>query len=158
MLNIKPYWFFVAGLVFVLLFVLLAGGSRKPHHRRTWLGPGGTQRSWLGPGGTRPLFGQGGELAEFFANPGPRFTMFGVDWCPHCVSAKPEVQKLGSTVSIGGQNVEVRIVNPEKEKEAAAGYDIQGYPTMILEKDGQKIKYSGPRTADAIRSWLAQQF
>jgi thiol-disulfide isomerase/thioredoxin len=151
---IKPYWFFIAGLVLVLLFVLVV----RPPRRHHWI-PGST-RHLLGPGGTRRLLGYGaGDYAEYFENPegSPRFTMFGVDWCPHCVAAKPIFESLGSTVTIDGKTVALRYVNPEKEKEAAAGFQIDGYPTFVLENKGQKVKYPGPRTADGIRQWLSQQ-
>jgi thiol-disulfide isomerase/thioredoxin len=150
--DLKPYWIFVAGLVLLLVFVLFAVAESGP-----WLGPGGTRRrrhprsTWLGPGGTRNLLG-----IEGFASSDATFTMFGVDWCPHCVSTKPEFEKLGSTKTIGGKSVSMRYVNPEKDKQAAAGYDIQGYPTLYLDKAGQKIKYSGSRTAQAFEQWLEQ--
>lgn len=154
--DIKPYWIFVAGMVLLLVFVLFAVADSGP-----WLGPGGTRRrhwprrgAWLGPGGTRQLLGA--YNAEGFLDSGATFTMFGVDWCPHCVSTKPEFEKLGATKTIGGKSVTMRYVNPEKDKQAAAGYDIQGYPTLYLEKAGQKIKYAGQRTAQAFEQWLAQ--
>jgi thioredoxin-like negative regulator of GroEL len=64
---------------------------------------------------------------------------------------------MGSTTTIGGQEVALRVVNPEKDKAAAEGFEIDGYPTFYLEKDGQKVKYSGPRTLDGFRQFLQQQ-
>jgi len=164
--ELKPYWIFVTGLLLLLVFVLFIvaesgpwfgpGGTRR--WRRHWFGPGGTQQQqpWLGPGGTRRLLG--GYTAEGFYDSGATatFTMFGVDWCPHCVAAKPEFEKLGSTKTIGGKTVTMRYVNPEKDKQSAAGYDIQGYPTLFLESGGQRKKYSGGRTAPEFEAWLAQ--
>ena len=86
---------------------------------------------------------------------GSTFTMFGVDWCPHCVSAKPIFESLGSTVTIGDHSVSLRYVNPEKDKAAAADYEIDGFPTFYFEHAGRKTKYSGPRTADGFREFLA---
>ena len=83
--------------------------------------------------------------------------MFGVDWCPHCVKAKPLFESLGSTVTIDGQNVELRYVNPETDKAAAAGYQIDGYPTFYFEKDGRKVKYAGPRTAAGFQDFLKSE-
>lgn len=153
--DIKPYWFFVTGLVLILLFVMVVvplPSNGRPRHRRHYLPAAG-----LGPGGTRHLLGS--DYAEYFENPEgePRFTMFGVDWCPHCVSAKPLFESLGSTVTIAGKPVALRYVNPEKEKEKAAGFQLDGYPTFYLEKDGQKMKYAGPRSAEGFRSWLEEQ-
>ena len=157
--SVKPYWIFVAGMVMLLVVVLFAVAESGPWFgpggtRRHWYGPGGTRQAWLGPGGTRQLLGA--YNAEGFYDAGATFTMFGVDWCPHCVSTKPEFEKLGSTKTIGEKTVTMRYVNPEKDKQAAEGYDIQGYPTLILEMGGQKKKYSGSRTAQAMEQWLSQ--
>jgi thiol-disulfide isomerase/thioredoxin len=81
--------------------------------------------------------------------------MYGVEWCPHCVAAKPEFEKLGATKTIDGKTVAMKYVDAEKDK-AATPADVQGYPTLILEKAGQKIKYSGQRTAQAFEQWLSQ--
>ena len=127
--------------------------------QRHLIGPGG-MRHLIGPGGTQHLIGPGGtqqhHLYEGFQNK-PSFTMFGVDWCPHCVKAKPLFESLGSTVTIDGQNVELRYVNPEKDKAAAAGYQIEGYPTFYFEKDGRKVKYGGPRTAAGFQDFLKSE-
>jgi thioredoxin-like negative regulator of GroEL len=80
--------------------------------------------------------------------------MFGVDWCPHCTSAKPIVETLKANTT--NADVEIRVVNPEKEPQAAEGFQIDGYPTFYLEKSGQKTKYSGPRTVEGMKAFLQQ--
>ena len=85
-----------------------------------------------------------------------KFTMFGVDWCPHCVSTKPEFEALGSTQTIGDTSVACRVVNPEKEPEAAKGYQIDGYPTMVLEVGGKQVKYQGPRNKAGVLQFLQE--
>jgi thiol-disulfide isomerase/thioredoxin len=170
MADLQPYWILVAGLILLYVFALLFV-SWRPSVRR--LGPGGTQQQHLlGPGGTRHLFGyegfasnhangMNGGLAyggvyttEGFESRKPTFFMFGVDWCPHCVSAKPEFEKLKETI---GDRVNVVYVNPEKQKSEAAGFQIDGYPTFHLVKDGQKQKYSGGRKHGDFLSWLQNE-
>jgi thioredoxin-like negative regulator of GroEL len=82
--------------------------------------------------------------------------MFGVEWCPHCVSAGPEFDALGSSMTIGDTAVTLQRVNPEKEPQKAKGYSIDGYPTIILETGGKQIKHSGPRTKDGFLQFLQQ--
>lgn len=147
MTDIKPYWFIIAGLILLYIFTLIVMPRR--HHRLHPYAP--SAYPWLGPGGTRHLLGG----IEGF-DTGAKFYMFGVDWCPHCVAAKPIFEGLGSTLTIGGKSVALQYVNPEKDAQAAAGFEIEGYPTFYLEKDGQKMKYSGPRTADGFRQFLQQ--
>ena len=91
------------------------------------------------------------------ATPGAyRMVMYGVDWCPHCVKAKPEFEKLGATRTIDGKLVEFAVVNPEKDKAAAEGKEIKGYPTIHLYKpDGSLMEeYEGARTSEAMLQFL----
>jgi thiol-disulfide isomerase/thioredoxin len=147
----KSYWLFVVGIALLLVFVVYSLSDGGSGHR--------SRSSWLGPGGTRRLLGVASEeyaSYEGFSDAPATFTMFGVDWCPHCVSTKPEFEKLGATKTIGGKVVQMRYVNPEKDKAAASGYDIQGYPTLILDQGGQRKKYSGERKATAFEKWLTE--
>jgi thiol-disulfide isomerase/thioredoxin len=102
-------------------------------------------------------FRMGKSVQEFegFAEEAYKMVMYGVDWCPHCVNAKPEFEKLGATQTIDGKLVEFAIVNPEKDKAAAEGKEIKGYPTIHLYKpDGSVEEYEGPRTHDAMLQFL----
>ena len=124
---VKSYWMFIAGLL--LLFAVAV------YARSTGEG-----------------FASGGSSGAKEAT----FIMFGVDWCPHCVSAKPEFEGLEATQTIGETVVTRKVVNPEKEPEAAKGYEVEGYPTIILEKDGQQIKYEGPRKTADFQKFLQE--
>jgi len=142
----------VLALLLVFVLMILPGRRRSGNHGgHGWWPHRGS--SMYGPGGTRRLYN-----AEGFLDAGsPTFTMVGVDWCGHCKTAKPEFMKLGSTKTIGGQNVAVRFVNGD-DKEAAAPYQVEGYPAFFLEKPGQgQIKYSGGRTESDFVAWLTQQ-
>ena len=124
----KSYWMFIAGLA--LLFVVAVCARSMGLEGFTGSGSGSKKAT---------------------------FTMFGVDWCPHCVSTKPEFEALGSSMTIGDTAVALKVVNPEKEKEAAKGYQIDGYPTIFLEKDGQQTKYGGPRTKAGFLQFLQEK-
>ena len=85
-----------------------------------------------------------------------KFNMYYVDWCPHCHHAKPEFEKLGSTMTIGGQKVACNAIEAEKNPEAVQGLKISGYPTFLLyDAEGNLVKdYSGPRKTAGFRSFL----
>jgi thiol-disulfide isomerase/thioredoxin len=151
MQELKPMWLFISGLVLLLVFVMLVTHSRGRHPWHPWhpmhYWLSGTGKPWILPGQAH-LYGEG-----FTAD--ATFYMFGVDWCPHCVSAKPEFEALGSTKTIGGKNVHCVYVNPEKEPEKAQGFEIDGYPTLVLQKaDGSLKKYGGPRTQAGFLEFL----
>ena len=85
-----------------------------------------------------------------------KFNMYYVDWCPHCHHAKPEFEKLGSTMTIGGHKVACNAIEAEKNPEAVQGLKISGYPTFVLyDAEGNMVKdYSGPRKTAGFRSFL----
>jgi len=85
-----------------------------------------------------------------------KFNMYYVDWCPHCHHAKPEFEKLGSTMTIGDQKVECKAIEAEKNPEAVQGLKISGYPTFLLyDPEGNLVTdYSGPRKEVSFRSFL----
>jgi len=83
-------------------------------------------------------------------------TMYYADWCGHCQRAKPEFGKLGSTQTIGGKQVSIRLVNPETHPDDAVGVDIRGYPTIILKAGDKSTEYSGERSQSGLLSFLQQ--
>lgn len=93
---------------------------------------------------------------ENFENPSTpiTLTMYYADWCGHCQTAKPEFLKLGSTQTIGGKVVNVKMVNPEASPDEAVGVDIRGFPTIILKKGETSVEYQGPRTYSDFQTFL----
>jgi thiol-disulfide isomerase/thioredoxin len=156
-MDVKPFWYFIAGMLILYLFALLVIPRESRRRGRHW-SPRPAPQHLLGPGGTQRMYGgyeSFGTIEGF--DTGSKFFMFGVDWCPHCRSAKPEFQALGTTKTIGGQNVTMQYVDPEKETEAAKGFEISGYPTFYLVHQGQKHRYQGPRTKAGFEQFLSEQ-
>ena len=89
---------------------------------------------------------------------------FYADWCPHCKVAKPEWDKLKSEnegKQINGYNVvytEYNCVDPPPNVEdLMAKYDIKGYPTVKLVKNGDEIiDYDAKPTASTMNQFLNQ--
>lgn len=146
-MNPRPFWFLVAGMVLLYIFALVA----LPAHRRRHATGYRPHPQGILPGETRHMLYEG-----FADTPVPVFYMFGVSWCPHCVSAKPEFEALASIPTIS-EKVQIRYVDAEAEKAATQGFEIQGYPTFYLVNGSQKIKYSGSRDQAGFVSFLKQQ-
>jgi hypothetical protein len=91
--------------------------------------------------------------------PAYKFVMFGVEWCPHCVKAKPEFEALGSTQTIGAHEVQMQVIDPEKEENPyKESVKISGYPTVVLlDGAGKATEYEGARTTEGFQQFLAQQ-
>lgn len=88
--------------------------------------------------------------------------IFYVDWCPHCVSTKPEWAKLQNNLNnkkVNGKNVQVKAVNCEGsklEEEAAKDNNVNGFPTIKLIKNNESIDYNGERNAEAMVEFVNQ--
>ena len=88
---------------------------------------------------------------------GNTFTMYYADWCGHCQTAKPEFTEFSKqgTVKIGNKECKIRMISPEKEPEAAAGKQIKGFPSFLLETvDGKTVEYTGDRSTDGYMAFL----
>ncbi|GER49179.1 protein disulfide-isomerase [Striga asiatica] len=88
---------------------------------------------------------------------------FYAPWCGHCKKLAPEVQyeKAASVLSLLDPPVVVAKVDAsdEQNKVLAKEFEISGYPTLkILRNGGSVIKdYKGPRDADGIVAYLKKQ-
>ncbi len=88
---------------------------------------------------------------------------FYADWCPHCKVAKPEWDALKAENEgkiINGYNVvytdyNCGTVTPEIE-DLMNKYDVKGYPTVKLIKDGQVIDYDAKPTTSTMNQFLTQ--
>ena len=72
--------------------------------------------------------------------------LFKVDWCPHCKKAQPEFQKVMDKYNgkvINGHKLALVVVDGEdtKNESLVNEFKIQGYPTVVLTKDGKNIDY-----------------
>jgi len=87
--------------------------------------------------------------------------IFSADWCPHCKAAAPEWEKIEeeySSKTINGRSVIFTKVNcteetPDIEK-LIKQYDVSGFPTVKLLKDGSVIDFDAKPTYDNFKSFL----
>jgi len=62
--------------------------------------------------------------------------MFGTDWCPHCIDAKPKFNKLKAKF----KNVDFQFVNCETNPEIEAQYEVKAYPCYYLVDEENGIR------------------
>lgn len=90
------------------------------------------------------------ELLFFFA-----------DWCPHCKAAKPiwnDLKAEYETKTVNGYRIIFTEIDcsqdsPEVEK-MVNQYNVEGYPTIKLIKDGQVIEYDAKVTHETLTKFL----
>jgi hypothetical protein len=86
---------------------------------------------------------------------------FYADWCPHCKTAKPVWEKLKEQYQnkmIHGYHIiftEVNCTNETAETEQMMNkYNIEGFPTIKLLKDGQIIEFDAKPTSETLNEFL----
>lgn len=87
--------------------------------------------------------------------------LFYADWCPHCKTAKPEWNALKEEYdgkTINGYIVIFEEYNCTEQNEDVEStmnkYDVNGYPTIKLIKDGQLIDYDAKPTKALMEKFL----
>jgi thiol-disulfide isomerase/thioredoxin len=86
---------------------------------------------------------------------------FYADWCPHCKSAKPiwnDLKAEYETKTINGYKIIFTEVNCSEEtaevEKLMNQYNIEGYPTIKLIKDGQVIEYDAKPSKETLTKFL----
>jgi len=103
--------------------------------------------------GQQDLNGGGSKDAELL--------FFFADWCPHCKTAKPIWNDLKSEYqnkTINGYHVIFTEINCSEEttevEKMMNQYNIEGFPTIKLLKDGQVIEYDAKPSKETLTQFL----
>ena len=77
---------------------------------------------------------QEGFASAGTASPGSySFVMYYAPWCPHCKTAMPDWDALGTTQTIGGSTVKISKVDCDANPDVAKTKNVSGYPSFHLE-------------------------
>lgn len=85
------------------------------------------------------------------------FVKFYAPWCGHCVALAPAWDSLAKKVHAEmPDTAKVGKVDCTVEQELAGKYNVRGYPTLIMLKNGEQIPYRGARDEDSLMSFVKQ--
>jgi thiol-disulfide isomerase/thioredoxin len=87
---------------------------------------------------------------------------FHADWCPHCKVAMPiweDFKKENQGKIINGYNiiftnVDCSSTDNAESEQLIEQYNVEGYPTIKLAKDGQIISYEAKPTRETLNQFL----
>jgi len=85
---------------------------------------------------------------------GNTVVLFYAPWCPHCKTFKPIWDKLTAKHK-GDPKVNVKEVNCETNPKEGEKHGVQGFPTVMLFKDGKKVaQHNGDRSEESVENFI----
>jgi protein disulfide-isomerase A1 len=80
-------------------------------------------------------------LVEFYA-----------PWCGHCQALAPQYAAAATTLK--NESIKLAKVDCTTEEQICGQYDVKGYPTLKVFRNGHASEYSGPRKTDGIVNYM----
>ena len=81
-------------------------------------------------------------------------------WCPHCVKAMPEFEKVAKESPIkvpGKESILVKLLDETTDKAEIGKLDVSGFPSILLiDNTGKRTEYGGQRTYNGIMDFINQ--
>ncbi|KAM0949260.1 putative protein disulfide-isomerase [Dioscorea sansibarensis] len=96
-----------------------------------------------------------GNFSDFLESSRNVMVEFYAPWCGHCQALAPEY--AAAATELKDSDVVLAKVDATEENELAQKYEIQGFPTVLFFVDGVHRPYQGPRTKDAIVTWIKKK-
>ena len=77
---------------------------------------------------------------------------FYADWCGHCTTFKPIWDEVKN--SLQSSKISFKEFNADIHKRELEHYDVQSFPTILIENNGDIIKYTDQRNVKSLKSFI----
>lgn len=91
---------------------------------------------------------------EGFASEATEVTYFFLPECPWCKKFEPEWVEFEKKATAEGIQTKKVDGSDPKNKDLVVSKKIQGFPTVIVSKNGKESEYSGDRKADDLLKYV----
>ena len=81
---------------------------------------------------------------------------FYAPWCGHCKSLAPEWAAAAAKTKLLNPPVRLAKVDADQHSDLASKYDVSGYPTIKIFKEGTASEYEGPRETKGIVKFVKE--
>lgn len=92
---------------------------------------------------------------EFLGSKALALVEFYAPWCGHCKKLAPEYEK--AALRLKSHGIPLAKVDATVEKKLAELYDVKGFPTLKIFRNGRRFDYAGPREAEGIINYMLEQ-